>query len=127
MRLDLGPRVGPRVCRAPSACGRHPLRLPPLVPDGVFVDDEDRLAFALHPGAHQHRRPGDPRSDRASPADEACDDSLEEGIAVLAQGKAEAAATWRSPQNGKPTVRGVERLRAWCAPPEQLEDEELAK
>ena len=33
---------------------------------------------------------------------------------MLAQVQAEAAATWRSPQNGKPTVRGVERLRAWC-------------
>jgi hypothetical protein len=33
---------------------------------------------------------------------------------VIAQGKAKAAATWRSPQNGKPTVRGAERLRAWC-------------
>ena len=33
---------------------------------------------------------------------------------MLAQVQAEAAATWRSPHNGKPTVRGVERLRAWC-------------
>jgi hypothetical protein len=32
---------------------------------------------------------------------------------VLAQVQAEAAATWRSPSDGKPTVRGVERLRAW--------------
>ena len=45
-------------------------------------------------------------------ADEAWNDSMEEGIDVLAQVQAEAAATWRSPQNGKPTVRGVERLRA---------------
>src|SRR5258705_13085280 len=33
---------------------------------------------------------------------------------VPLQVQAEAAATWRSPHNGKPTVRGVERLRAWC-------------
>jgi hypothetical protein len=32
---------------------------------------------------------------------------------VLAQVQAEAAATWRSPADGNPTVRGVERLRAW--------------
>ena len=47
-------------------------------------------------------------------ADEARDDRVEEGVDVLAQVQAEAAATWRSPQNRKPTVRGVERLRAWC-------------
>jgi len=29
-----------------------------------------------------------------------------------AQGNAQAAATWRSPQDGEPTVRGVERLHA---------------
>jgi hypothetical protein len=46
-------------------------------------------------------------------ADEARDDSREEGVDVLAQVQAEAAATWRSPHGGKPTVRGVERLRAW--------------
>jgi hypothetical protein len=33
---------------------------------------------------------------------------------VLAQVQAEAATTWRSPTDGKPTVRGAERLRAWC-------------
>jgi len=36
-------------------------------------------------------------------ADEARDDSVEEGVDVLAQVQAEAAATWPSPQNGKPT------------------------
>ena len=39
---------------------------------------------------------------------------LVEGVDVLAQVQADAAATWRLPQNGKPTVRGVDRLRAWC-------------
>ncbi|HEX7840899.1 MAG TPA: transposase [Kofleriaceae bacterium] len=47
-------------------------------------------------------------------ADEARGDSVEEGVDVLAQVQAEAAATWRSPQSGKPVVCGVERLRAWC-------------
>ncbi len=32
---------------------------------------------------------------------------------MLAQVQAEAATTWRSPADGKPTVRGAERLRAW--------------
>ena len=32
---------------------------------------------------------------------------------MLAQVQAEAAATWRSPSDAKPTVRGAERLRAW--------------
>lgn len=89
-----------------------------VVPDGVFVDVEDRLAFAHHPV---------PTSadvlailDRivrllaCRLANEVRDDSVDEGIDVLAQIQAEAAATWCSPQNGKPTARGVERLRAWC-------------
>jgi hypothetical protein len=50
---------------------------------------------------------------RVGSPDEACDDHVED-IDVLAQVQAEAAATWRSPHNGKPTVRGVERLRAGC-------------
>ena len=67
-----------------------------LVPDGVFVDDDDRLAFAPHPV---------PTSadvlailDRIVRriarrlADEACDDRVED-IDVLAQVQAEAAAT----------------------------------
>lgn len=33
---------------------------------------------------------------------------------VLAQVQAEAAATWRSPVDTSTTVRGAERLRAWC-------------
>ena len=89
-----------------------------VVPDGVFVDAEDRLVFALHPV---------PTSadvlailDRIVRrvtrrlADEACDDSVEDGVDVLAQVQAEAAARWRAAHNGKPTVRGIERLRAWC-------------
>ena len=89
-----------------------------VVPDGVFVDDKNWLAFALHPVPTSadvvaildritrriaRRLPGEARDDR-----------VEEGGDVLAQVQAEAATTWRSPHNGKPTVRGVERLRAWC-------------
>ncbi|HEX7838091.1 MAG TPA: transposase, partial [Kofleriaceae bacterium] len=89
-----------------------------LVPDGVFVADEDQLAFALHPvptGADVLAiLDRIMRRIARRLADEACDDRMEEGIDVLAQVQAEAAATWRSPHNGKPTVRGVERLRAWC-------------
>ena len=85
-----------------------------LVPDGVFVDDEDRLAFALHPVPTS----ADVMAilDRIARrlADEARDDGLDDGVDVLAQVQVEAAATWRSPQDGKPTVRGVEHLRAWC-------------
>ncbi len=47
-------------------------------------------------------------------ADEARDGAVDERIDVLAQVQAEAAATWRSPRDGKPNVCGVERLRAWC-------------
>lgn len=38
-------------------------------------------------------------------ADEARDDSVDENIEMLAQVQAEAATTWRSPQDGKLTVR----------------------
>jgi hypothetical protein len=80
-----------------------------VVPDGVFIDDADRLAFALHPV---------PTStdvlailDRIARrlADEARDDSVEHGVDVLAQVQAEAAATWRSPHNGKPIGGGQVR------------------
>jgi len=79
-----------------------------VVPDGVFVDDKNWLAFALHPVPTSadvvaildritrriaRRLPGEARDDR-----------VEEGGDVLAQVQAEAAATWRSPQNRKPTV-----------------------
>ena len=72
-----------------------------VVPDGVFVDDENRLAFALHPVptsadvvAILERIV---RRIARRLADEARDDSVEEGGDVLAQVQAEAAATWRSP------------------------------
>ncbi len=43
------------------------------------------------------------------------DDEIDVAPDVLAQVQAEAATTWRSPSDGKPAVRGAERLRAWHA------------
>jgi hypothetical protein len=82
------------------------------VPDGVFVDNEDRLAFALH--SVPTRTDVVAILDRLvrQLADEAPDDAVDAGVDVLAQVQAEAAPTWRSPRVGDPTVRGVERLRA---------------
>jgi hypothetical protein len=84
-----------------------------FVPDGVFVDDDDRLAFAPHPVPTSTDVLAILNRIARRLADEACDDRVED-IDLLAQVEAEAAATCRSPHNGKPTVRGVERLRAWC-------------
>jgi hypothetical protein len=90
-----------------------------IVPDGVFIDDGDQLAFAMLtvPTSADvlaildrivrqvaRRLAGETRDDDDAPATPN----------VLAQVQAEAAATWRSPIDGKPTVRGAERLRAWC-------------
>jgi hypothetical protein len=88
-----------------------------VIPDGVFVDDPEGLRFALHPVPTSadvlaildrivrrvvRRLAADSRDDDAdTPPD------------VLAQVQAEAAATWRSPSDAQPTVRGAERLRAW--------------
>ena len=89
-----------------------------IVPDGVFVDDGEGLRFAMHPMptsadvlaildrlvrriARRLARETQRRRRRGRAAD------------VLAQVQAEAAATWRSPSDAKPTVRGAERLRAW--------------
>jgi hypothetical protein len=89
-----------------------------VVPDGVFVDDGDALAFAMH-------RVPTSRDVLAIPdrivrgvarrlAVAARDaDEVDDAPDVLAQVQAEAATTWRSPRDAKPTVRGVERLRAW--------------
>ena len=89
-----------------------------VVADGVFVDDGDGLRFAMHPVPTSadvlaildrivrlvvHRLAANARDDHD--ADAPPD--------VLAQVQAEAAATWRSPSDLKPTVRGAERLRAW--------------
>ena len=89
-----------------------------IVPDGVFVDDGEGLRFAMHPVptsadvlaildrivrrvARRLSRETRDNDDADTPPD------------VLAQVQTEAAATWRSPSDAKPTVRGAERLRAW--------------
>jgi hypothetical protein len=85
-----------------------------VVPDGVFVLDGDYLRFVMHPV---------PTSadvlailDRIMRriarrlANEAVEDVDHDAAPdVLAQVQAEAATTWRSPTDGKPTVRGAER------------------
>jgi hypothetical protein len=88
-----------------------------VVPDGVFVDDGEQLAFALHPVPTS----GDVlaildrivrRVTRRLAAETHDDDEPDATPDVLAQVQAEAAATWRS-ADAKPTARGAERLRAW--------------
>jgi hypothetical protein len=89
-----------------------------VVPDGVFVDDGEHLAFALHPVPTPcdvlaildrivrriaHRLAAEARDD----------DEVDAARDVLAHVQAEAAATWRSPTDGRATVRGAERLHAW--------------
>ena len=117
LRARLTRRSSGHVGTAADGAGRGGSSAP-FVPDGVFVDDADRLVFALHPVPTS--------ADVVAILDrivrriarrlaaEARDDAVDEDVDVLAQVQAEAAATWRSPREGNPTVRGVERLRAWC-------------
>ena len=91
-----------------------------IIPDGVFVDDGDHLAFVTLPVPTSKdvlgildrivRRVG------RRLADEVRDEAADVAPDVLTQVQAEAAATWRSPADGREpvTVRGVERMRAWC-------------
>ena len=90
-----------------------------VVPDGVFVADGEGVTFTMHPvptsadvlaildrivrrvARRIAREAGDNLDDDDAPD-------------VLAQVQAEAATTWRAPVDVKPTVRGTERLRAWC-------------
>jgi hypothetical protein len=53
------------------------------------------------------------RSARRLAAETRDDDVVDAAPDVLAQVQAEAAATWRSPLDGRATVRGAEHLRAW--------------
>jgi hypothetical protein len=55
--------------------------------------------------------PGPERPDREEPDDPALADSPPE---LFAQLQAEAATTWRSPATARRSVRGCDRLRAWC-------------
>jgi hypothetical protein len=89
-----------------------------IVPDGVFVQDGGPLAFAMLPVPTSEdvlaildrivrrvaKRLGrEPHDDDAPTTPD-----------VLAQVQAEAAASWRTPTDGRDVVRGAERLRAWC-------------
>ena len=98
-------------------CARFSWHFHLVVPDGVFVDDGDGLAFAMHPVPTSADMLAilDRIVRRVARrlADEAHGDDDSDAPDVLAQVQAEAAATWRSPADGKPTVRGAERLRAW--------------
>ena len=89
-----------------------------VVPDGVFVEDGDGLRFVMLPVPTNANVLAilDRIMRRVARrlANEAVDDIDEDAAPdVLAQVQAEAAATWRSPADAKPLVRGSERLRAW--------------
>lgn len=92
-----------------------------VVPDGVFVDnDAHGLRFELLPVPTNAevlaildrlmRRIARRLANLAN-ADGVDEDSCPD---VLAQVQADAATTWRSSTETRATVRGVERLRAWC-------------
>jgi len=90
-----------------------------VIPDGVFVEDGDGLRFVMLPMPTNANVLAilDRIMRRVARrlASEAIGDIDEDAAPdVLAQVQAEAATTWRSPTDGKPTVRGAERLRAWC-------------
>ena len=89
-----------------------------VVPEGVFVDDGERLAFAMLPVPTS----GDVlaildrierRVARRLCEEARDDDEIDAAPDVLAQMQAEAAATWRSPADASAPVRGAERQRAW--------------
>lgn len=92
-----------------------------VVPDGVFVDDEAHgLRFELVPVPTNAEvlvildrlvRRIARRFAKLANADAFDDDARPD---VLAQVQADAATTWRSSTDARATVRGVERLRAWC-------------
>ena len=89
-----------------------------VIPDGVFVDDGDQLAFAMLPVptsadvlAILDRIVR--RVTRRLARETRGDDDADMPPDVFAQVQAEAAATWRAPTDGRDAVRGAERLRAW--------------
>lgn len=90
-----------------------------VVPDGVFASDGDELRFEMLPVPtnadvlailDRIMR----RIARRLAKGAAGGDVDEEAPDVLAQVQAEAASTWRSPMDASTTIRGAERLRAWC-------------
>jgi len=91
-----------------------------LAPDGVFAETDARLAFMLLPAPtggdllailDRVMRRVARRLDREEPDDPALADSPPE---LFAQLQAETATTWRSPASARRSVRGSDRLRAWC-------------
>ena len=91
-----------------------------VVSDGVFVEDGEGPRFEMLPVPTNAEvlalldrimR----RIARRLANDAAGGDVDEDAVPdVLAQVQAEAASTWRSPMDASTTVRGAERLRAWC-------------
>jgi hypothetical protein len=90
-----------------------------VVPDGVFVEDGGSLTLVMLPVPSNTdvlaildrimRRIARRLANEA-------ENDLDEAPApdVFAQVQAEAAATWRSPAIASTSIRGSERLRAWC-------------
>jgi len=90
-----------------------------VVPDGVFVEDGDSLTFVMLPVPSNADVLAilDRIMRRVARrlANEADHDLDEDAVPdVFAQVQAEAAATWRSPAIASTSIRGSERLRAWC-------------
>jgi len=92
-----------------------------VVPDGVFVEDGDGLRLVMLPVPTNANVLAilDRIMRRVARrlANEAVDDDEDAAPDVLAQVQAEAATTWRSPTDGKPTVRGgpngIESRAGW--------------
>jgi hypothetical protein len=74
------------------------------VPDGVFASDGDGLRFVLLPV---------PTNANVLAILDRITRRVARRLASEAIGDIDED-TWRSPTDGKPTVRGAERLRAWC-------------
>jgi hypothetical protein len=90
-----------------------------VAPDGVFVSDGTGLRFEMLPVPTNANvlaildrimR----QIARRLAKDEAAGALDEDAPDLMAQVQAEAASTWRSPTDASITVRGSERLRAWC-------------
>lgn len=90
-----------------------------VVPDGVFVDGDAGLRFEMAVPTNTDvlaildrllRRIARRLAMHAN-ADDVDEDARPD---VLAQVQADAATTWSSSTEARATVRGVERLRAWC-------------
>ncbi|HTR55598.1 MAG TPA: hypothetical protein VMJ10_33205, partial [Kofleriaceae bacterium] len=91
---------------------------PPSPPPAGFewIDRQGDLALARSTGDDERPTCEDRivrRIARRLATEAGGDDEVREAPDVLARVQAEAAATWRSPTDGRATVRGAERLHAW--------------